>query len=340
MKISFLVTYYNQKEYVKQSLDSILNIEKPCDWEILVGDDGSSDGTVELVREYMDRYPDKIFLYIMDREPGKKYEVVRRASANRLNLVRHMTGDYYCTLDGDDNYCSTTFVTQALEIFAKEKDVSVVAFGYRMFSEEEGVISQHTLPAGPLPAEKYLGEGMFTHTGACVHKNAMDTARKDFLDKVGYFDDNNIVVNSLFYGNIYAVDHVIYGYRQTESSVYNTMSFGEKAVLNAQSYDVDMLLLPQQAKAFSLRYGPCLLQTYLLRKQLPIILGQKWERYLAGCRQIEHSLSCALLDPAQLTSEAKRRIRRVIWHYAKTHPKGAVHNYKMCRIQKQMIGQE
>ena len=53
MKVSFLVTYYNQKEYVQQSLDSILAIEKPCEWEIIVGDDGSTDGTIERVNEYI-----------------------------------------------------------------------------------------------------------------------------------------------------------------------------------------------------------------------------------------------------------------------------------------------
>ena len=53
MKISFLVTYYNQKKYVKQSMDSILAIDKPCDWEILVGDDGSTDGTDEEVKKYI-----------------------------------------------------------------------------------------------------------------------------------------------------------------------------------------------------------------------------------------------------------------------------------------------
>lgn len=332
MKISFLVTYYNQKEYVRQSLDSVLNIEKPCDWEILVGDDGSSDGTVELVKEYMAQYPDNIFLYIMDREPGKKYEVVRRASANRLNLVRHMTGDYFCTLDGDDRYCSTDFVAKALDIFQKEADVSVVAFGYQMFTEEAGVISEHTLPAGHLSAAQYLGTHMFTHTGACVHKNAMDTARKDFLEQVAYFDDNNIVVNSLHYGNIYAVDQVIYGYRQTESSVYNTMQFAEKAVLNAQSYDVDMLLLPQQADAFALRYGQCLQQTWHLRKQIRVLLGEdKWSRYLGSCRQLENSLACALLDPSRFTPAAKRRARAIVWRFAKAHPRAALRNFLLCR---------
>lgn len=35
MKVSFLVTYYNQVQYVEESLNSILDIDKPCDWEIV-----------------------------------------------------------------------------------------------------------------------------------------------------------------------------------------------------------------------------------------------------------------------------------------------------------------
>ncbi len=332
MKISFLVTYYNQKEFVKQSIDSILNMEKPCQWEILVGDDGSSDGTVEAVREYMAQYPDNIFLYIMDREPGKKYEVVRRASANRLNLVRHMTGDFFCTLDGDDRYCSTDFVARALDIFAKEPDISVVAFGYRMFSEEAGVISEHTLPAGPLSAESYLGGCMFTHAGACVYKNCMDPARKDFLEQVAYFDDNNILVNNLFYGSMYAVDHVTYGYRQTETSIYNAMQLAEKAVLNAQSYDVDKLLLPRQEAAFGMRYGLSLMQAYLLRKQLKTLLGErKWAQYLHSCQQLPGSVTCALLDPAQFTPQARRTLQRMIRRFALAHPRAAARCLLQCR---------
>ena len=58
MKISFLVTYYQQERFVRQSLDSILAIKKPEEWEILVGDDGSTDGTVQEVQKYIDRDPD------------------------------------------------------------------------------------------------------------------------------------------------------------------------------------------------------------------------------------------------------------------------------------------
>ena len=53
MKVSFLVTYYNQQDYVEESMNSILNIKKEFDWEILVGDDGSTDGTLEKIEEFV-----------------------------------------------------------------------------------------------------------------------------------------------------------------------------------------------------------------------------------------------------------------------------------------------
>lgn len=331
MKVSFLVTYYNQKDYVAQSLDSILNIDKPCDWEILVGDDGSDDGTVDVVKEYIARYPDNIFLYVMDREPGKKYEVVRRASANRLNLVSHMTGDFFCIQDGDDYYCHTNFLSLALDIFERAPELSVVAFGYQTFSAEAGILSKFTLPAGPLCTETYLEKGMYTHAGACVLKNHMTPQRKERLNRIAYYDDNDIVINNLFFGGMYAVDQVIYAYRQTDDSVYHSMLFAEKAVLNAQSYDVDVLLLPGQERALALRYGACLLQAYFLGSRLKSMLGaQKWEQYLTGCRQLETSVTATMLDPSHATPVERQWARRLIRRIIRAYPKMACMTILRC----------
>lgn len=331
MKVSFLVTYYNQKEYVAQSLDSILNIEKPCDWEILVGDDGSDDGTIDVVREYIDRYPDNISLYVMDREPGKKYEVVRRASANRLNLTNRMTGDIFCVLDGDDRYCNTGFLCRALDIFAQNPELSVVAFGYHMFSDTQGILSNHTLPAGFVETERYLSENMYTPSGACVLRNHMTPQRKDYLNSIVYYDDNNIVINNLHFGNMYAVDEVVYSYRQTETSVYNSMKFAERAVLNAQSFDVDMLLLPGWEQAFITRYRMSLLQTWALGKSLKRLLGQeKWKNYMLGCRKLENSVTYILLNKTSATKQEKQRIRSIISRIMRMDPQMACVNILRC----------
>lgn len=52
MKISFCITYYNQEQYVKDSIKSILSLEIPIDFEVLIGDDGSSDGTLNKIEAF------------------------------------------------------------------------------------------------------------------------------------------------------------------------------------------------------------------------------------------------------------------------------------------------
>ena len=132
MKISFLITFYNQEDYVKNSLDSILNIDKSIDWEILVGDDGSSDNTIENIQPYLKAYPNNIYLYIMPRDFNKRYDSVKRASANRLNLLKHSKGDFFCILDGDDYFCDRDFVNIAIDKFIRDTSISVVAFRHKI----------------------------------------------------------------------------------------------------------------------------------------------------------------------------------------------------------------
>jgi glycosyltransferase involved in cell wall biosynthesis len=320
MKVSFLVTYYNQEEYVKQSIDSILAIRKSYDWELLVGDDGSSDGTTAIVKEYAERYPDKIKCFAMNREQGKKYEIVRRSSANRMNLLSQMSGDYFCILDGDDYYCDIDFVEDALKIYSDEEGLSVVAFGYKTFSADKGTISEHTLPTGRVDLSEYL-RGKYIHAGACLFKSFNVSARLPFLLNVGYYDDNNILINNLHFGGMYAVDQVVYSYRQTESSTFNAMDFVEKAVLNAQGYDVDIKYISGFDNELLDRYGESLLVTYILKNKLQSVLGDKWIRYHEGCKKIEDSITYIMLNWENETKQKRMNVCKLIAKYVMAHPK-------------------
>lgn len=331
MKISFLVTYYNQKKYVRQSIDSILAIEKPCDWEILVGDDGSNDGTTDVVKEYIAQYPENISLYIMDREPEKKYEIVRRSSANRLNLIDHMTGDFFCTLDGDDHYCHTGFVVQALKVFEENPQVSVVSFGYQKFTDKGNVLSEHALTAGLLDTAFYLESGLYTCAGACVYRNYMSQERKDFLHKLAYYDDNDIVINNLVYGPMYACSPIVYAYRQTENSTYNAMDWAEKIILNVQGYDVERQIIQGYDDALEKRYYYCLLWGYFLRKKLKRLLGEdKWQRYLQGCAKIPDSLTYRLLHCAEDPKYEASKLHKESLQLFKHRPKAALLVFFKC----------
>lgn len=91
--ISVAMTTYNGQLYIREQLDSILNQSLPVD-EVIICDDGSTDGTVEILKEYEEKFPDRIRLFENDSNLGY-----------RLNFKKAMSlckGDYIFLCDQDD----------------------------------------------------------------------------------------------------------------------------------------------------------------------------------------------------------------------------------------------
>lgn len=323
MKISFLVTYYNQEAFVRQSLDSILAIRKPGEWEILIGDDGSTDGTRDVAEEYVARDPAHIRLCVMPREAGRQYDPVRRASANRLNLLGQCGGDCFCTLDGDDFFTDTEFVAEAMDIFQAHPEVSLAAFGYREY--RDGTFGDaRVLPfakGSVVPKRKFIRD-WYLPAGACVHRIRWGADRVEYIRRIGYFDDNNILLNTLNGGGIYSVGRPIYAYRQTGESVFTSMNMVEKCMLVVQGMDVDLKLMDDQWRRDVLsRYANPLETVWIARHKLRDILGaQKHARYLEGCRRIGDSIGEALLTWDDLAPDKKRALARTMRTVARDNP--------------------
>ena len=66
--VSVCVQTYQHAPYIKECLDGILMQETDFNFEVLLGDDSSTDGTREICLEYARKYPDKIRLFLHHRE--------------------------------------------------------------------------------------------------------------------------------------------------------------------------------------------------------------------------------------------------------------------------------
>ena len=66
--VSVCVQTYQHVDYIKEYLDGILNQKTNFDFEILLGEDASTDGTREICLKYAEKYPDKIRLFLHHRE--------------------------------------------------------------------------------------------------------------------------------------------------------------------------------------------------------------------------------------------------------------------------------
>lgn len=96
MRFSIIVPTYNLENYIKKSLESILN-QTFTDYEIIIIDDGSTDKTVEIIQNYVD-YRIKLLHAPRLKAPG----LVRNIG---LEIA---SGEYILFLDGDDWYVDNT----------------------------------------------------------------------------------------------------------------------------------------------------------------------------------------------------------------------------------------
>lgn len=94
VKVSVIVLTYNHEKYIRQALDSILMQKVDFRYEILVGDDASTDQTAGILKAYQRQYPDVIKLQLREKNLG--------ATANAYELFYMADGEYISSCEGDD----------------------------------------------------------------------------------------------------------------------------------------------------------------------------------------------------------------------------------------------
>jgi len=94
VKVSVAIIAYNHEAFIGQAIDSVLMQQTDFEYEIVIGEDCSTDRTRDIVRDYGDRHRDRIRLLLADRNRG--------GHANFVSSLMACRGSYIATLDGDD----------------------------------------------------------------------------------------------------------------------------------------------------------------------------------------------------------------------------------------------
>ncbi|QXT63109.1 glycosyltransferase [Tessaracoccus palaemonis] len=126
--LSVIVTSYNIQDYLRAALDSIL-AQTLRDIEVIVVDDGSTDASPDIIRDYAARDPRIVPVIRGVRSPGG----VATAANAGLDVA---TGTYVGFADGDDLYDPTMF--EKLVGAAVENNSDLVMCNYRLFSDASG----------------------------------------------------------------------------------------------------------------------------------------------------------------------------------------------------------
>ena len=92
--VSICSITYNHESYIEEAIDSFLMQETDFPFEIVVGEDYSTDGTRQIIEEYLEQYPNIIKLITSDNNVGPNRNFMRTLNA--------CTGKYIAICEGDD----------------------------------------------------------------------------------------------------------------------------------------------------------------------------------------------------------------------------------------------
>ena len=91
-RIAILLAAYNGEKFLREQLQSLYD-QTYTDWTLYIGDDGSTDGTADIVRDFSERYGNIVF---HRNSEGKG------AMSNFMGLLSEAEADYYMFCDQDD----------------------------------------------------------------------------------------------------------------------------------------------------------------------------------------------------------------------------------------------
>lgn len=118
MKISIAVPSYNYEQYLEACLSSIKQ-QDYTNFEVLIADGGSSDGSLDIIKRYCAE--DDRFHFVSKEDKGQADAIYK--------AFQNATGDILCFLNTDDCYLSNDAFSSVFKAFTDNMQASLVSFG-------------------------------------------------------------------------------------------------------------------------------------------------------------------------------------------------------------------
>ena len=116
--VSVALLCYNHEKYIRQAIDSVLEQITNFDYEIIIGEDYSTDKSREVLREYEDKYPGKIRIIYNKKNLG--------LMNNYKNVTDQCLGKYICGCSGDDYWHNQTKLQKQVDFLENNLNYGVV----------------------------------------------------------------------------------------------------------------------------------------------------------------------------------------------------------------------
>lgn len=130
--VSVHMITYNHEPYIRQAIEGVIMQKTDFAFELVIGEDCSTDKTREICFEYQKRYPDKIrVLWWHENLRKMKHPAGGNGRRNRA----HCRGEFIAYCEGDDYWIDSLKLQKQIDIFRKHKSVGMCFCGAQRYKQ-------------------------------------------------------------------------------------------------------------------------------------------------------------------------------------------------------------
>ncbi len=223
---------FNSEKYIEETLISILKQKVDFDYEIVIGDDCSTDKTLEIVNRYALKHPDLFKV--------KQNKVQLGILKNFKTTLDRCLGKYVFDIAGDDLLKSDTSLQKMVNVFNDNPELGFIDCGIDRLNDKNGkteaLLNKELLHAPDKDYVKAALLGSIVPIGICYNRELLYkyVDFKTYMDMKITIEDYPIIVNMIMHTKFLRIHESLVIYRVHDSSYSHKKTFERHFFLNNQ----------------------------------------------------------------------------------------------------------
>ena len=210
--VSVCIITYNQQQYIKDAVESILFQKTKCKYEIVIGDDASTDETTNILENYWENAKNTFCIIKNKKNLG--------LSTNMFNTMAKAKGKYIIILYGDDYWTDTQKMQIQFEYLEKNIDMLAITAPIDFIYNGENKSFKNSTPKflwnKQISLNQYLNGYDFPMAGVMFRNSVFNSKIKHFelmVKSSSYIDDASFCILLLICGNVFIYPKTMSAYR-------------------------------------------------------------------------------------------------------------------------------
>lgn len=226
--VSVHMLTYNHEPYIRQAIESVLMQRAPFPFELVIGDDRSTDGTREIIAGYCERYPAIFRVLLHEKNLG--------LHDNFMECLGACRGRYVAILEGDDFWVTEDKLAKQVAVLESHPECAI-AFGRARVFYEDGSREAWEYPMTEqitFTLDDLLRQNMIPNCTA-MYRLGLLLETPGWLRDVPFMDWALHILLAR-YGTLHLLPETLAGYRVHAGGLYSRLSENEVSRKYAEFY--------------------------------------------------------------------------------------------------------